>query len=342
MTMIKKIFLWSFVSIALLVIGLVLFFPLESFVKKKINETFGSAVSFKTLKIGWTEIAADGIVVKSSDGGDFLKVERLIVEPSLFKLLWKTVQINNIEIDSPLLVLRRTKNGKFLIPELGKKPSDKKKDEKSSAGFNIIIKAFKLKDGNIVFIDDTKTFKIEVSELNIDMKSAFSLFGAGDSAITASAKLPSEGKIYMNANGNIMSKDMKGKASLNNIDIALFKAYVDAVNIKKGRLNFDTNYTVEKGYVKAPSVARIKDIEVQSKGAIFGVPTPVVINLLKNKGEMDVAFNIWGPYNKLQNDLKESLQKKVVSGAGSSITKPAERAVEGVVKDLKNILPMKK
>ncbi|MDI6743849.1 MAG: hypothetical protein QMD07_00575 [Thermodesulfovibrionales bacterium] len=50
------------------------------------------------------------------------------------------------------------------------------------------------------------------------------------------------------------------------------------------------------------------------------------------------SFNVWGKWDNLQNDLKESFQKEVFAGIGRKVTSPIEDAVKGII----NLLPSKK
>ena len=70
----------------------------------------------------------------------------------------------------------------------------------------------------------------------------------------------------------------------------------------------------------------------------MGVSAPLVIELIKKKGEIDLDFNIWGKYDNLRNDLKESFQKKVLAEVGRTVTSP----VEDVMKEIRSLLPGKK
>jgi hypothetical protein len=104
----------------------------------------------------------------------------------------------------------------------------------------------------------------------------------------------------------------------------------------------DSNFSIDKGYVKAPSLLRARDIDIETRGFLMGVGAPFVIELVKKKGEIVLNFNIWGKWNNLQHDLKESFKRKVSEELGKTITSPLQEAtkpLEDVIKGIGGILP---
>jgi len=327
--MLKKIILGVLAAAFLFLIGFILFFPLDSFVKKKIDGTLGPGISFTTLKIRWGAIVADDVAVKTSSGTDFLTIKHLRLSPSILELLRKRLEIKRIELDSPSLVIKKAKNNRWLLPEFKKKKAE-------GTPMEFIIKAFDVSNGNILFIDETKDFRLDLSDVSIDMRSRFFPFSSDKISINASAKLPSEGKVSINSDGNVITKNFTGKLSIKDLNITLLKPYISGdVRIKKGRLNLDSNINLDKGYVKAPSHLNVRDLDIETRGIIMGVSAPLVIELAKKKGTLDLDFNVWGRWNNLQNDLKESFQKKVFAELGKTVTSPIEDAAKGI----KNLLP---
>jgi uncharacterized protein involved in outer membrane biogenesis len=330
--MAKKIALGFIIALSLSVTGLILFFPFDSFVKEKIDNALGPDISIKNLKMRWSEITADDILIKTPAGTDFLQIKHLKLKPHIWGLLRKRLEIKEIDMDSPTLILKKTKGNKWLLPDF-----KKKKNEKPS--ITLLIKRFKVNNGNISFSDETKGVNLILTEAAIDMESNISLFQAGRTSFNAAAKLPSSGKVSVKAEGDIESSIFKGVLSIKEMDVVLLKPYMKGdVRVTRGKLSFDSNISLDKGYVRAPSILKVRDIDIDTKGVIVGVSTPLVIELAKKKGEIIVNFNVWGKSDNLQNDLKESFQKEVFAGIGRKVTTPIEDAVKGI----RSLLPSKK
>lgn len=306
--MLKKLaigFSGLIVLIFLVFAGVFLFFPFESFIKERIKENFGADVSIGKIHISWGEFAADDILVKTSAGTDFLKVKRAGIDIAIIPLLSKKVVVNDISIDSPAIIVKRTKSGQFLMPAMkSKKPVvDKKQDKKEkSQQYEIFLKKFNITNGSLQFIDDMKGAKISATDFVLNLKSK----AADKTKISSSAKISSGGKINLNADGNMIAGNLKGDLSLENFDIGLIEAYlIKGLDIKKGRAGFSAKFTTENWYVKAPSELKINDLDIGAGSSIMGVPTPQVKGLIKKEGEMRINFNIWGKPSNLQNDFKE-------------------------------------
>jgi len=331
--MLKKFILGIIIIVFLSIGGLVLFFPLDSFIKKKIDESVGPYISFSTLKIGWNSIMADDVLIKTPEGTDFLKIKQLRLKPSFLGLLRKKLEIKGIELDSPALTIKKAKNGKWLLPEF-----KKKKGEGST--MEVIVRSVRVDRGTILFADEVQGARFDLTDVAIDMSSRLSFFSAGKASINASAKVSPSGKISMNSKGDMVTGNFKGTLSIKDLNMILLKPYMKGdVEVKKGRLNLDSNVSLDKGNVKAPSHLNVRDLDIEAKGAIMGVSAPLVVELIKKKGTVDLDFNIWGKYDNLQNDLKGAFQKKVFTEVGKTITKPL---LENVVDSIGSIFQRKK
>lgn len=338
--MLKKFILGIIIIVFLSIGGLVLFFPLDSFIKKKIEESVGPYISFSMLKIGWNSITADDVLITTPAGTDFLKIKQLRLKPSFLGLLRKKLEIKGIELDSPELTIKKDRNGKWLLPEFNRRSAEAEKKKNEGSTIEIIVRSVRVDRGAILFADEVQGARFDLTDVAIDISSRLSFFSAGKASINASAKVSPSGKISINSKGNMVTGNFKGTLSIKDINMILLKPYMKGdVEIKKGRLNLDSNVSLNKGNVKAPSHLNVRGLDIEAKGAIMGVSAPLVIELIKKKGEIALDFNTWGRYDNLQNDLKESFQKKVFAEVGRTITKPL---LENVVDSIGNIFQRKK
>ena len=334
--MLKKVIIGLALMFVLSTAGLMLFFPLDSFVQEKIGSALGPDISTGHLKIGWTAVVAENIGVRTPEGSGFLFVKKVTIRPYLWSLLRKKFDIKEIDMDSPALTVRRTKNGKWLLPVF------KKKDDKKQA-VEFILKAIKVNNGTIIFQDAMKGFNIDLSNVRIEAKSSLSILQPGKTTIDASAKLPNSGSAAIKSEGNIFDTTFTGNLSIKDMDMTLLKPYMKGdVKVKKGRLDLDSKFSIDKGDVKAPSMLRLRNMDIETKGVLMGVSAPLVMDLIKKKDTIEVSFYVWGRWNNLQNNLKEAFKKKVFDELGRTITSPVEEAgksLEDVVKGIGELLP---
>lgn len=334
--MLKKVILGITVILILSIAGLIVFFPLDSFVKERIDKALGPDISIKNLEIGWNAIVADDILVKTPSGTNFLKIKQLRLKPYLWALLRKKFDIKEIEMDSPHLVIKRTKDGKWLFPEF-------KKKEGGKPAVELVVKAFKASNGNVIIEDDLKGFNMKLMDVAVTMKSGISLFQSGKTTITASARFPDAGNALLKSEGNISEGKFKGTLTIRDLNMTVLRPYMQGdVRVKRGKLNLDSNFDLDKGYVNAPSLLRIRDMDIETRGFLMGVAAPLVIELVKKKGEIVLKFNVWGKWNNLQNDLKESFKRKVSEELGRAIISHPEQVtkpLQDVLKDVSGLLP---
>lgn len=336
MLKLKKVVLSIAIISILSIVGLILFFPLDSFVKERIDKALGPDISIKNLKVGWNSILIDDILIKTSAGTDFLEIKQIRLKPYLWALVRKKFDIKEIKMESPCLMIKRTKSGKWLLPELKKKEAGKPSVE-------LVVKVFKVSNGNVIIEDEFKGFTMKLSDVVVTMESGISLFRPGKTTITASAKFPNVGNALLKLEGNISDHKFKGTLTIKDLNMTLLRPYMKGdVRVRKGRLDLDSNFVFDNGYVKAPSLLKIKDIDIETKGFLMGISAPLVVELVKKKGEIVLNFNIWGKWNNLQNDLKESFKQKVFEELGKTITSPIEQAtkpLQDVLKDVGGLLP---
>ncbi|HHW20569.1 AsmA family protein [Thermodesulfovibrio thiophilus] len=336
--MIKKILIVVVLFIILSIAGFILFFPFDSFIKQKVEKAIGHNVSIKYLSVKWSKIVAYDIVIKTPAGTTFLDIKSITLTPYILPLLKKRVEIKEILMDSSTIFLIRTKQGKWLLPEFSKKEeenSSQKEDKKSS--IELAIKEFKVTNANIIIQDDLKGFNIKLYDVAVNMSNKVSLFKSDETVVTASAKFPDRGDISLKAKGNFSDEKFTGSLTLKDLNMTLLRPYIrGGYTVKRGRLSFYSNFNINKGYVKAPSILRLKDLDIKSSGFFMGVSAPLLIEFLKEKDEIVLNCNIWGKWNNLKNDIPESLQKKITQQIGRTVTSPLRsltNPIENLIKE---------
>ena len=65
----------------------------------------------------------------------------------------------------------------------------------------------------------------------------------------------------------------------------------------------------------------------------MGISVPLIIALIEKNGAIGLRFNVFGPLNNIQTDLKDALNKKVED----SLEKKIESPLKKLGRDLKDI-----
>ncbi|MCE5194580.1 MAG: DUF748 domain-containing protein, partial [Nitrospiraceae bacterium] len=178
---------------------------------------------------------------------------------------------------------------------------------------------------------------LDITELFVKAKSNES----GETTADISAKLPSSGACKVDSKGNILTRKFNGNLSLKDIDITLFKKYIEnTADINKGKFDLNSKFDINNMYLnKTPCTVKISDLDVKSKGSFMGVSAPLVLDLVKQKGSIDLQFNIWGEFSNIKHDIKEALTKKILEQGTKNL---APEKIKGTIKDIKGLFPKKK
>ncbi len=320
----RKIILIAILLIILSISAFFVFFPFESLIKKNIENYLDKNISIKKLKIKWNNVYAEEIVMKTPSGEEFLKIKELKIKLYLLSLLRKKFDFKEIHLESPSLYLRKSKNGVWQIPIF------KKEEQKEPVNF--YFKEFKVTDGIIRIEDELKRFDLQLIDFKMAIKNHSSFAGKID--ITAEGKCTEGGIIKLKSEGNLKEEIFTGTLVINDLNIQVLKPYIKGdVTIKKGYLSLNANFTVNKGYVKAPSILKAKAIEIEPKGFLMGISAPVFIKLLEKRGEIVISFNIWGRWDNLQTDLEKAIKAEASKELGKTITSP----IRTIIKPLEKI-----
>lgn len=299
-------------------------FPFDRLIKEKIEQSLGDSVSVERLKIRWNHIDAYGVSVKTTSGSEFARIKEIKIKIYFLALLRKEVELKEIHLKQPNFYLLRQKNGKWQLPSLPVKSEPSKEST-----LKLSIKELDAVGGILTLKDEVKNSQITLNELNFQIKSKNSIFQSSITSISLSANLTEGGSVNLKTDLSLPDDIVKGTIKIKDLNIDVLKPYVKGdVKIKKGIIDFDSNFTVDRGYVKAPSTVRAKNIEIEPKGFLMGISAPLLIELLKNKEEIVLSFNIWGRWNNLQNDLESVIKKQITEQLGKKVTSPIQSATK--------------
>jgi len=173
----KLLWIGGIIAGLIIVIIIVLTFVVKSYLKSeslkaliipRAEEATGRNVEIKSIDVSiFKGIVVNDIVVKDAQNkGDFLRVDRFILDYSLIPLLKKQLVIKEIRFDSPHIFIKRDKKGRFSFQDImerqKKKPVRKEKTQKTDAQLkalpvSIITDKVLVSDAQINFIDEMKT-----------------------------------------------------------------------------------------------------------------------------------------------------------------------------------------
>lgn len=124
--------------VVVILLGLTLFVKsylqserLKALIIPRIEAYTGRKVTISDIQMSlFKGIVIKGISIKQQDGvKDFIRTEAFILDYSLLPLLKRQLVINNIELDTPSIVLRREKDGRYNFSDLTARMGQKEEKE---------------------------------------------------------------------------------------------------------------------------------------------------------------------------------------------------------------------
>ncbi len=328
--------------------GIIAFRAAVGTVKGKVVEALGPESEIADLKVGWFTVEVDGLRIKGPQGwpaGDTLRVERVVIVPSLRSLLSNTIQILSIAVVRPYVSALRGRDGKLeVLPSLLGGPAPKGKTSTAPPGRAVDISRLTVEDGVAELFDATVAqppLKVQLEKIQGTVRNVMvpSLKGKSQFDLTAVVKgVRGDGRGSLTGWAEIASKDSSVKTELRSVDLVAFQPYLSKAaeaRIQKGALDLDLQSDVRNNHLQAPGKVVISDLEfAPATGTLdtfMGVPRSAVVNFLKNKGnKIAVNFTIEGDINNPQFTLREALATRMASSMAEMLGVSIRDVAEGV------------
>jgi hypothetical protein len=209
----------------------------------ELEKNLGVKAQISSLRVSFPPaLVVDGFAIQDS-----IKIDRLIVSPSLLALIRGDIILNTLIIEKPVLQVTRNSDDSFdfckgifnkgaIAAEPQRKPgetapADSKKKTKKPRKF--YLSRLKIKDANIEFTDNgiagAEPFKMRFANVNLDVFHPF-LFnffrmqfkGQGDLLSDADDKI---GKLAISGWADILAKDMNADVALSGARLTYLKPY---------------------------------------------------------------------------------------------------------------------
>ncbi|WP_297209745.1 MULTISPECIES: DUF748 domain-containing protein [Thermodesulfovibrio] len=318
------IFLSLFIIILLAVILFANEYIIDNFIRDRIEKKLGPSVKIGKLFLCVDSLCAENVKIYSMEGDNFLDVSVIKIKPYLLSLLKGNFQIKEISFKNPKLTLKRDRNKRWHIAKL-------KGDETKSPSY-LPVETLRITEGEIEIIDELKGAKTKFNSLELELNNDLE---NKNLSIKANAKVEKGGSIEFNSKGNYIAEYFEGTLKVTELPIKTVMPYINTdLKISSGTMSFQSNFTIKNGYINAPSFLKARNVEIASKGFFMGIAGSVLIKILQKNNEVTVNFNIWGRWDNLHSDFKDSLKKKISEETERSISSP----IKSIISPLKGII----
>jgi hypothetical protein len=328
---------------------------LTTLVQARLKAAVGSDVTVGNVTVRWNRIELDQVRIPRHGDGSFtnrFSFDRVVIRPSLFSLFSGQLDIKEILLEKPYLLLEIKPDGSFatLMPPRPAAPPDV-----SSSAVPVHIAAIRISDGTIDLLDWQVARKERIGVSNSTQRyhlvtlQNFS-FSAGAVTLPVSEQpmplrleLTSKGGGRLLITGDIALKGLDStlKIDLSGLNIIPYRPYF----VKKGDLNVSTgilsgscSLSIKKRILNAPGTLHLKGLSFDhssTKGVLLGVPARGLASLMSdNKDELSVPFTVGGDLDNPRFSVQQTLLDQVATALSAKIGIPT---VTGVGKGLYGI-----
>jgi hypothetical protein len=358
-------------------IGLVLFFltmttcvcvwwgyaHLTSLVQARLEDYAGSEIGIGKVAAHWNKIELEQVRIVRHGNGPFdsrLSCERIVIRPSLISLFSGRLDISEIKLDKPYLLLEINPDGSF-AKILQTRPASPAGS--SSAILPVRIAGIRVSNGTIDLLDWQVARKNHIGVSN--PRERYHLTSLQDIFYTAGAvefpvserltpmrlELTAKGGGHLLIAGDMAPKGLDStlKLNLNGLNITHYRPYFlkpGDLDVSAGSLSAASTLTINKRILNAPGSLHLKGLAFDhssAKGVLLGVPSWALVSFLSdNKDELSVSFTVNGSLDNPRFSIHQSLVDQIavalsskigvptVSGVGKGILEIGEKGIKGV------------
>jgi uncharacterized protein involved in outer membrane biogenesis len=271
----------------------------------------------------------------------------------------RNILLSGVTVAEPFIRVEEDKSGNLVSPPLPGKPAKGQKPEKSAV--SLTLNDLTVTGGEVLYLDgkiSRPPHPIRITDISLKTDS-FSIPATDKwTAWQLSAHIPgkaSTGQLGGAGRTNLHGFDTSGKLTLRNLDMLVFKPYVQKkgeADLRGGTFDMDMDLTVKDKYIHAPTHTVIKNLQFTPGGTMdrfLGIPRSLIVKLLEtSKNEIPLDFVVEGRLDDPKFNLSEDLVRKFavaigrklglnVVGTGESVVTQGGKVLKGIGKGLRGI-----
>lgn len=320
---------------------------LTRLIETALQKNLGPDFSLGSIEAGWNRVVLTDVRIRRSGPGPFpdrLLIPRIVLTPSLRALASRRIEIKQLTIERPEIVIEIGPDGKVIapLPAINKQRAAIPAQGNSPA-FSTSIGAIELIDGELIILDRHTRRRTAVGISN--PKDGYHLLRfpklhlTGGSfhypllnqamPVALSLAAPQTGSLTVKGQISPASLDSSLKLSLRQWDITRFRPYYlkpGDIDVSRGTLDGDAKITISKRRLNVPGEIRVRGLELNlagGSGLFLGLPAKMVLVFLKNnKDEIAVSFTLAGDLANPRFQVRQSLVDQIATGVASKIGIP--------------------
>jgi hypothetical protein len=317
---------------------------LTTLVQSRLKSLIGPDISVGQVTARWNRIELDQVQISRSGIGPFDKrfsCERIIIRPSLLSLVSGRLDIGEVLLKKPYLLLEINPDGSFarILPYRPPTPLGS-----SGPHLPVQLNSMRISSGTIDLLDRHVVRKGAHGTSNpreryhlttlqeISFSAGTLTLPASEQPVPVRLELSAKGGGRLTISGDIAPKglDTHLKIDLNGLNIIPYRPYFlkqGDLDVSAGSLSATSSLTIDKRILNAPGSLHLKGLAFDhagAKGTLLGVPTRALVSFLSdNRDEISVPFTVQGSLDNPRFSIHQSLVDQIATGLSSKIGVPS-------------------
>lgn len=316
---------------------------LTSLVQARLKALVGPDISVGNVTVRWNRIELDQVRIARRGVGPFanrLSCGRIVIRPSLLSLFSGRLDISEILLEKPYLLLEINPDGSVvrILP-----PRRAAAAGSSDAVLPVRLAGLRISNGSIDLLDRQVARKGGIGLSN--PRERYHLTSLQDISFSAGAvdlpaserpmpvrlELISKGGGRLLIAGDVAPKGLDShlKLDLSGLNITRYRPYFlkeGDLDVSAGTLSATCSLTIHKRILNAPGSLRLKGLAFNhssTKGTLLGVPAWALVSFLSdNKDELSDNFTVNGSLNNPRFSIQQSLVDQIAMSLSSKIGVP--------------------
>jgi len=314
---------------------------LTTLVQQQLRGIIGEELTIGKVSVRWNRVELDQVRLLRRGSGPFpqrLAIERLVLRPRLVSLFSGRMELGEISLDKPYVVLEIAPDGSLVNP-LPSRPAPARQT-KSGTTLPVTISGLKISEGTIDLIDRQVARHDSVGLSNprehyhhlkfhqIALKlGAFDIPNTDRAApLQLTLKMQVGGSLALKGSLSPKNLDSRLQLDVSDLDITRLRPYFikkGDLDVIAGLLSVNCSIAIEKRYLKAPGEIVLRELSFDqsgSKGFWKGMPVWALKKVVADsKGDLRVKFAMNGSLDNPKFTVRQSFVELLATGLSSKI-----------------------
>jgi uncharacterized protein DUF748 len=322
---------------------------LTALVQQQLRGMIGEELTIGKASVRWNRVELDQVRLLRRGRGPFpqrLAIERLVLRPRLTSLFSGRLELGEITLDKPYLLLEIAPDGSLVNP-LPSRPTPTRQTRSGSA-LPVTISGLKISEGTVDLIDRhvahqdgaglsnprEQYHKLKFQQISLKL-GAFDIPSTNRAApLQLTLKMQGGGSLALKGSISPQSLDSRLRLDVSDLDITRLRPYFikkGDLDVTAGLLSVDCSIAIEKRYLKAPGEIVLKELSFDqsgSKGFWKGMPVWALKKVAADgKGDLRVKFAMNGSLDNPRFTVRQSFIELLVTGLSSKIGIPTASSI---------------